>query len=144
MRRFRHRFGQGEDGDVAVLELVLLTPVLLGLILLMVGLGRLGASRLDIDDVAADAARAASIARSADEAVEWARRAATESLGSHSLTCRPLEVGVDVSEFRPGGRVRVDLACGVSLGRLGSVWTPEGRILQASAIATVETYRGLR
>lgn len=135
---------RGERGDVAVLELVLLVPVLLALLLLMVGLGRLGASRLSIDDVASDAARAASLARSADEAAEASHRAATESLGSHSLTCRPLDVEVDVAAFRPGGWVRVDLACGVSLGRLGAVWAPGGRTMTASATATVETHRGVR
>jgi Flp pilus assembly protein TadG len=128
---------------VAVVELVLLTPVLVVLVLLAVALGRLGASRLQIDDVAADAARAASRARSAPEAADAARDAATTSLASHALTCRPLDVAVDVSGFRPGGRVVVELACGVSLGRFGSLWSPQGRALTARAVAAVETYRGV-
>ena len=140
--RFHVRF-QRESGDVAVLELVLLMPVLLALLLLMVGLGRLGVSRLDIDDVTADAARAASLARSPTGAEGAARQAATDSLGSHALTCNPLEVAVDVSAFRPGGWVTVTLVCTIPADRLGATWVPEQRTLTARSTAAIETYRGI-
>lgn len=60
--RSLRRWRQDESGGVTV-ELVLLTPLLLLMLLFVVALGRTVSARLDVDGAAAQAARAASIAR---------------------------------------------------------------------------------
>jgi hypothetical protein len=131
------------QGGMAVLELVLLAPLFVVLVYVAVGLGRLGLARQDVDAVARDAARAGSLARSADEATVAARAAATEALGRYDLTCDDLDLDVDTAAFGPGGWVRVELACRVVLEDLGGLW-PGTRVLSAAGQAAVDAYRGTR
>lgn len=131
---------RGERG-VAVLELVLLVPVFLVLVLMAVAMGRLGQARQDIDAVARDAARAGSIARSADDAEDAARAAADDVLATHNLTCANLAVNVDTAEFRPGGWVRVDVSCTISFSDLTGLWAPGEKVMSARGLAVVDSYR---
>jgi len=126
---------------VAVLELVLLVPVFLVLVLMAVAMGRLGQARQDIDAVARDAARAGSIARSADDAEDAARAAADDVLATHNLTCANLAVNVDTAEFRPGGWVRVDVSCTISFSDLTGLWAPGEKVMSARGLAVVDSYR---
>ena len=132
--------GRDERG-VAVLELVLLVPAVLVLVFVVVGLGRMGMAREHIDAAARDAARAGSIARSAGDAEAAATEAANDALASHDITCSGMSLSVDTSDFRPGGWVRVDLSCTVSLSDLSGMWTPGTKTMQARGLAVVDTYR---
>jgi Flp pilus assembly protein TadG len=136
--RFRH-----DERGVAVLELVLLTPVFILMVYVVVGMGRLGMARQHIDAAARDAARAGSIARSVDDAQVAARSAAVEALGAHNLTCSDLGVGVDTSQFRPGGWVRVEVSCTVATADVAGMWTPGATTMRATSQAVVDTYRGV-
>ena len=140
-RSSRRRWARDERG-LAVLELVLLTPVFLLLVYVVVGMGRLGLARAHIDAAARDAARAGSIARSADDAEVAARSTATEALGAHHLICPEPGVGVDTTQFRPGGWVRVELSCTVAMADLIGLWAPGTRTLHAAGQAVVDTHRG--
>ena len=130
----------GQSG-AAVLEFVLLAPVVLMMVFVVVGLGRLGMARQDIDAAARDAARAGSIARSADEAQASASAAASDALAANNITCGDLAVSVDTSDFRPGGWVRVDLSCTIALSDLNGVWTPGTRTMTARGLAVVDAFR---
>jgi Flp pilus assembly protein TadG len=132
-----------DERGVAVLELVLLVPVFVLLVYVVVGMGRLGLARVNIEAAARDAARAGSIARSADDAMVAARTAADATLGSHSITCADLGVGVDTAEFRPGGWVRVEVNCTVSMAKLVGLWAPGDKTMQAQSQAVVDTFRGI-
>ncbi len=136
------RRGADERG-VAVLEFVLLVPVFVLLVYVVVAMGRLGLARVNIDAAARDAARAGSIARSADGAVAAAQATAGGVLGAHDITCANLGVAVDTAEFRPGGWVRVELSCTVSMAELVGVWAPGDKTMQAQGQAAVDTFRGL-
>ena len=68
-----------ETGSV-VAELVLLTPLLILVLLFVVALGRLAGARIDVDGAAAQAARAASIARDPATATAMATQTATAAL----------------------------------------------------------------
>lgn len=138
--RLRHRAVRDERG-AAALELALLVPVFLLLVFVAVGMGRLGQARGDIDAVARDAARAGSLARSASDAEAAAQAAASDVLGAHNLTCANLAVNVDTSEFRPGGWVRVDVSCTVSMADLTGMWAPGTKVMEARGLAVVDTYR---
>ncbi|MFP5376433.1 MAG: TadE/TadG family type IV pilus assembly protein [Acidimicrobiia bacterium] len=132
------------QGGMAVLELVLLAPLFVVLVYVVVGLGRLGLARQDVDAVARDAARAGSLARSAEEAAIAARAAATDALGRHDLTCAELDLDVETASFGPGGWVRVELACRVALDDLAGPWVRGSRVLSAAGQAAVDAYRGTR
>ena len=138
MKRLRN-----DERGVAVLELVLIVPVFVLLIYVAVAMGRLGLARVNIDAAARDAARAGSIARTADDAVVAARSAAAAALGAHDITCANLGVGVDTAEFRPGGWVRVEVTCTVSMTELVGMWAPGDKMMQAHGQAVVDTFRGL-
>ena len=142
--RLRHRWPAlvvRDERGFAALELALLVPVFLMLVFVAVGLGRLGQARGDIDAVARDAARAGSLARSAGDAEAAAQAAASDVLATHDLTCANLAVNVDTSEFRPGGWVRVDVSCTVSMADLTGLWTPGNKVMEARGLAVVDTYR---
>ncbi len=130
-----------DERGVAVLELVLLVPAFLLLVYVVVGLGRLGLAREDIDAAARDAARAGSMARTVGDAEAAASAAANNALAAHDLTCAGLTVSVDTSDFRPGGWVRVELSCTISLSDLSGLWTPGTRTMQARGLAVVDSYR---
>jgi hypothetical protein len=133
--------GLPDERGVAVLELVLLVPAVLVMVFVVVGLGRMGMARENIDAAARDAARAGSIARTAGDAEAAATAAANDALGSHNITCSGMSLSVDTSDFRPGGWVRVDLSCTVSLSDLSGMWTPGTKTMQARGLAVVDTYR---
>ena len=131
-----------DERGAAVLELVLLAvPVFLVLVFMAVGVGRLGQARADMDAAARDAARAGSIARSAEDAQAAAQASATEALAAHDLSCTDLAVNVDTSDFRAGGWVRVDLSCTIPLSDLTGMWSPGSKVMQARDQAVVDTFR---
>ena len=131
-----------DERGAAVLELVLLVPVFVVMVYVVVGMGRLGLARSHIDAAARDAARAGSIARSADDAHTAASAAASAALGSHHITCADLAVGVDTTEYRPGGWVRVELSCTVAMADLVGMWAPGAKTMEAQGQAVVDTFRG--
>ncbi len=130
-----------DERGVAVLEMVLLVPVFLVLVFFAVAMGRLGQAREDIDAVARDAARAGSIARSPDDARAAAETTASDVLASHGLTCAGLAVNVDTADFRPGGWVRVDVSCTISVADLAGIWAPGDKTMQARGLAVVDAFR---
>ena len=130
-----------DESGVAVLELVLLVPVFMLMTYVVVGLGRIGVARQDIDGAARDAARAGSIARSADDATAAATSAASDVLASHNITCGDLAVNVDTSEFRAGGWVRVDVSCTVSMADVAGMWMPGTKVMHARSVAVVDAFR---
>jgi len=129
-----------ERGSVAV-ELTLITPLLLLLLVLVVALGRLAESRLQVGDAATQAARAVTVADSAGGAGATAREAAAASLQSDNLTCSSLSVSTDISTFQPGGVVTVTVTCTVSLSDLSLLHLPGGKTLTATASSPVDQFR---
>jgi Flp pilus assembly protein TadG len=140
-RSFRLRqWGPGESGAVAT-ELVLLTPLLIVMLLFVVALGRLAGARLDVDGAAAQAARAASIARDPATASAMAQQTATAALGSDGVTCANLSVNTDTSQFEPGGSVAVTVTCTVGLSDLTGLRLPASESVSSTASSVIDTYR---
>lgn len=131
-----------QRGSAAV-ELVLVTPALLALLLFVVALGRLADTRAQIDAAARDAARAGTLARGPDSARAAARQAAADRLGDGRVTCRDLDVAVDVSRFRAAGAVTARVTCAVGLRDLALLRLPGRKRLSASFTEVVDTYRGV-
>jgi Flp pilus assembly protein TadG len=131
-----------DDRGSASVELVLVTPVLLVVLLFVVALGRLADARAQVDSAARDAARAASIARGPDSARTGALAAAGDRLAEGGVTCRSLDVQVDVDGFRAGGTVMATVTCDVDFGDLTLLGVPGNRAVAATAAEVVDVYRG--
>jgi len=130
-----------ERGTTAI-ELVLVAPVFLAALLLVVGLGRIVEAEGRVQGAAQDAARAASISRNADLAQASARQAAAANLTTGGVSCSSFDVTVEAADFRPGGLVRVSVACVADLSGLALAGLPGSKILHADATAPLEQYRG--
>jgi Flp pilus assembly protein TadG len=133
--------GRPDQGTTSV-ELVLVAPVFLAALLLVVGLGRIVEAEGRVQGAARDAARAASVARSAVSAAEAARGAAAVNLKERGVSCTAFEVLVDTTNFRPGGQVRVSVACTADLSGLGLSGLPGSKTLRSESTAPLEQYRG--
>ncbi|HUE28350.1 MAG TPA: TadE/TadG family type IV pilus assembly protein [Solirubrobacteraceae bacterium] len=129
-----------ESGSVAT-ELVLLTPLLIVLLLFVVALGRLTSARLNLDGAAAQAARAASIARDPATAAATAQQSATAALGSDGVGCTNLSVNTDTADFAPGGEVSVTVTCTVGLAGLVGLRMPASETMSSTSTSVVDTYR---
>jgi len=138
-RRFLRRARRDESGSVAT-ELVLLTPLLILMLLFVVALGRTVSARLDVDGAAAQAARAASIARDPATATAMAQQTAT-ALGSDGVTCGGLTVTTDTADFAPGGQVQVTVTCHVDLADLVGLRLPASQAVSSTATSVIDTYR---
>ena len=138
--RWRGGLGRDESGSVTA-ELVLLTPLLILLLLFVVALGRLSGARLEVDGAAAQAARAASIARDPATAVAMATQTATAALGSDHVTCGQLTVSTDTAQFAPGGSVAVTVTCHVALSDLTGLRLPASESVTSRVTAVIDTFR---
>jgi Flp pilus assembly protein TadG len=138
--RRRGRLRRDDSGSVTA-ELVLLTPLLILILLFVVALGRLSGARLEVDGAAAQAARAASIARDPSTATATAEQTATAALGSDHVTCAQLTVSTDTAQFAPGGSVAVTVTCTVALSDLTGLRLPASESVSSRATAVIDVYR---
>ncbi len=149
MTRPRHRSGAtgatgvracaGDRGSAA-LELVLLTPLLIGVLLAVVALGRLADARLVVTDAAHQAARAASLARTAGTARADARRTARAALDGASRSCTRPQVTVS-GDLTPGTAATATVSCTADLGDLTGLGLPGSVTVTGSAHSPVDQYR---
>lgn len=140
MMRGPARAARDERGAAAI-ELVLMAPVLLMVLLLVVGLGRMADARQQIESVAADSARAASLERNTAQSAAAARAAAERSLGDAGLSCAGLDVNVDISDYQPGGQVQVTVSCTAHLRDVTLSGLPGSKVFTASSTVPIETFR---
>lgn len=133
--------GAHERGAVTT-ELVLITPVLLLFLLFAVYAGRVAGARNDVVGAARDAARAASLVATGSLALPAAERAAEATLADQKVTCAggPV-VSADVSGFRPGGTVRVEVRCAINLADLALLGISGNRIVSAETVEVIDRYR---
>ncbi|APU15275.1 TadE-like protein [Actinoalloteichus fjordicus] len=123
------------------MEVTLLTPVLIMLLVFVaVVIHRGVTARLRLDDAAHQAARAASIERSAAGARTAARTAVTETLGSGDVVCQSPNVDLDTTGLTAGGAVTATVTCTLDLGDALLLGVPT-RTLSASATEVVDTWR---
>jgi Flp pilus assembly protein TadG len=130
-----------ERGSAAA-ELTLITPLLILLLLFVVLCGRLADTKLRIDDVAHQAARAATLARSPSQATAAAQATANPALASAGITCQSLSVATDTQGLRPGSTVTVTISCTVGLGDLTMLDVPGTRTFESSFSSPVDVWRG--
>ncbi len=139
LRRFRWVW-RDESGSVAT-ELVLLPPLLILMLLFVVALGRTVSARLEVDGAAAQAARAASIARDPATATAMATQTATAALGSDGVTCGHLSVSTDTAGFAPDGQVQVTVTCTVDLADLVGLRLPASEAISSTSTSVIDQFR---
>ena len=144
--RRKARRGGSEDSQKGAmsLELALLVIVVLGALMLVTATWRMGQTRGEVRDVAAEAARAASLRQSASAARQAAIDAAHAVLDRSSLTCVDLSVAPDVSNLRPGGSVSVTIRCDTNLEDLVLLRMPGKVRFETTSIEVVDRRRGGR
>ena len=135
------RRGDAAEAGFAALELVILFPILLIFILLIVGFGRASRGRDLVDSAAEAAARAGSQAFTPDTARHAAQDAATSTLTGGGVSCYDMTVSLDVSQFRPGGKVTAHLSCKTDLSDLAMSGMPGQVDLTAAATSPIDAFR---
>jgi hypothetical protein len=134
------------EAGSASLEVVILTPALIGLTMLVVLAGLIGLARQAVDQVAWEAAREASLARGPDQAVAQASGRAQALLAGQFDCLSGPQVTVDTSGFSvPGdqiGFVRVEVVCQVSLSDIAIPGLPGSVTIRAEASSPIDFYRG--
>jgi Flp pilus assembly protein TadG len=135
------RWWRADRGSAAT-ELTLLAPVLvMVLVLVAVVAHRVVDARLRLDSAAHQAARAASIERSAAVAERAATDIAAAALGSAGPSCADLAVATNPSGFRAGGAVTVTVSCSVDLTGGLLLGVPGRATVTATATEPVDTFR---
>ncbi|MEV7393939.1 TadE/TadG family type IV pilus assembly protein [Streptomyces sp. NPDC091215] len=122
------------------LELVLMIPILILMLWFLVYCGRLSDTRLQIEDAAHQAARAASLDRNAHTAAIDARSTAASALREAGLTCQSLSVATN-GTLRAGSTVTVSISCTVGLHDLALLQVPGATTLNADSASPVDVFR---
>jgi hypothetical protein len=128
-----------DRGASDVLAMVLLAPAAIGLALLVVFVGRQVDTRAQVQSAAESAAQAAALQRT-PVAAEQAAVEAVMAVLTDSGTCELPVVGLDLSEFAPGGFVAVTVECLVSRRGVEPIGAPAVR-QSVTATAAIDPFR---
>jgi Flp pilus assembly protein TadG len=135
-------FWRDERGDGDVVGMMFLVPLVFGVVLLFVFLGRQGAAAQGATHAAHVAAVAASHQRDAGSAQVAAHLAAASTLSAAGTACAGgPAVTVTADRWEPGGVVTVTVSCTVERHDLGAIDAP-ARTLHGSSRAVLDEYRG--
>lgn len=141
--RWAGRIGR-DDGSVAI-EAAIIVPSLIMFVCLALAGGRIVTSGAKIDAAAEDAAREASIHRTAASAQAAAQAAAAESLNDQGIACASSSVRIDTGGLSVPvgqvGTVTVTISCTVSLADLLLPGVPGARTMTSTATSVVDQYR---
>lgn len=130
---------RADRGSVSV-ELTVLAPVVIALLCLVVGLGRIADADGQVTGAARDAARAASLQHSAAAAQAAALDAARADLTDAGVSCGRFDVAVDTAAFIAGGVVRVTVRCTTALADVVISGLPGSKTLASTAAAPIDRY----
>lgn len=131
-----------EQGATASVELALLAPALLVMLMVTTLAFRITQASAEVTDIAAEAARAASLERAPADADAAAQATAAANLTAGEVACVDLRVTTDTGAFVPGGLVTVTVTCTADLSDLVLLSVPATRVLSATAHEVVDFYRG--
>ncbi|GAA2110208.1 hypothetical protein GCM10009802_07050 [Streptomyces synnematoformans] len=139
-RQARPARDDGQRGSAAV-ELVLLTPLLVLVLLVVVAFGLLADARLVVADAAHQAARAASLARTENDAHTQAERAADAALREAGSSCTRPTVHLTTGGLAPGATVTARVTCTADLAGLTHTGLPGHVPLKGTAFSVVDSFR---
>lgn len=134
---------QPERGSLAV-ELAVVAPALLALVALILSYGRFGEVTSLLEQAARDGARAATQARSADDAQQRVSNVTEAATATAPQSCRDTAVGKLVGGFEAGENVTVEVRCTVSFSDLGAWGTPGDTTVVRRFASPLDPNRGVR
>ena len=138
------RRNRAQRGSVSI-EMAVVAPAILALFAGAVIGGRVNIARQALEAAAYDAARTASLARTAGEANEQASAAADSTLDAQGLSCTSLEVTISTTGFEvPVGQaatVTATVSCTATLSDVALPGMPGSVPLEASFTSPLDTYR---
>ncbi|MFE9454055.1 TadE family protein [Streptomyces sp. NPDC006739] len=133
------------DEGSAAIEAAIVLPALIMFICLAIAGGRIVTSGAKIDAAAEDAAREASIHRTAASAQSAAQQAAAESLNDQGITCASTSVSINTGGLSVPvgqvGTVTVTVTCTVTLSDLLLPGVPGAKTLTSTATSVVDQFR---
>ncbi|MWA04610.1 pilus assembly protein [Actinomadura sp. LD22] len=139
------RRNRGRDAGNAVVETAILAPVFITFLAGLLVVMRVVHGSAVVAQAAADAARQASIARTAREAQAAASTSAMRTLHDRGLHCAP-SVRLDLSGFnRPVGQpavVSARVTCAIRLSDVGLPGMPGVRTVVKTHRSPIDPYRG--
>lgn len=135
-----------QERGSATIETVIVVPALMLFVALIVAAGRVQLAHQSVDAAAAEAARAASISRTATEAQTRASASGAQALTNQGLNCASTTVTVDTSGFAvPVGtpaNVSATISCVVALDDVALPGLPGTITVEATVRSPLDTYRG--
>ncbi|MCX5106923.1 TadE/TadG family type IV pilus assembly protein [Streptomyces sp. NBC_00439] len=144
IRAWWSRSVRRDEGSAAVEAAIVLPPLIMFLCLALAG-GRIVTSGAKIDSAAEDAAREASIHRTAASAQSAAHAAAAESLDDQGIKCASTGVSISTGGLSVPvgqvGTVTATVTCTVNLSDLLLPGVPGARTLTSTATSVVDQYR---
>lgn len=133
-----------DERGSATIEAVIGIPAFLLLVGMIIFGGRVAIAHSSVEAAAADAARAASIARDPGAASGDARSAAQSGLRNQKIQCASTHVTVDTSGFAvqvgQPAEVTVTVSCRLDLSDL-SLPVPGSRLIRATISSPIDTWR---
>ncbi|MFI9772130.1 TadE family protein [Streptomyces sp. NPDC052415] len=133
------------DQGSAAIEAAIVLPALLMFLCMAIAGGRIVISGAKIDAAAEDAARQASIHRTAGAAQSAAQAAAAESLTDQGITCASTSVNINTGGLNVPvgqvGTVTATVTCTVNLSDLLLPGVPGAKTLTSTATSVVDQYR---
>jgi hypothetical protein len=138
------RWWRDERGDGDVAAMLFIVPLAMGIVLLLVFVGRQGVAVEGVTHAAHVAAVAAARQRDPAAAQQAAVTAATATLTEAGTACAGgPEVGVSASEWAPGGVITVTITCTITTGDLAAIDAPQ-RTVSSSSSAVIDQFRGFQ
>jgi Flp pilus assembly protein TadG len=139
--------GPDQRGSAA-LELVVVVPAIMLMLGLLLAGGRVWFVRATVTDAAESAARAASLARSPQQATLGARSVVDASLSDSDLHCTSVDVDVSTAAFAvPVGQpatITSEVTCVAAFGDIFLPGLPGSFTIRATARSALDTYRERR
>jgi len=131
-----------ERGGSDVASMMFVVPLIFGVVLLFIFLGRQGESAEGVTHAAHVAAVAAAQQRDPASARAAAVTAAASTLAAAGTACSGgPSVAVGADRWSPGGMITVTVSCTVARGDLGAI-SPPARRLSATSQPVIDRYRG--
>ncbi|WP_406451528.1 pilus assembly protein [Streptomyces sp. NBC_00876] len=134
-----------DDRGSEAIQAAIVTPLMIMFLCMALAAGRVVTAGSKVDAAAEDAAREASISRTAGSAQDHAYAAANETLADQGLKCSGTTVSVDVSGLNAPlgtvGTVTATVTCTVPLSDLMLPGAPGSHTLSSTFTSAVDAYR---
>jgi Flp pilus assembly protein TadG len=142
--RLRRVRTDAPESGVSILEVVLLTPLVVGFIMILVCFGVLVDARGTVQGAARDAARMGSLQRDGGTALSMARQTAAADLGSTCTSYTVTQVDPNnktpYNGFTVGELYTIEVSCTVDLSGLNWFGLPAQKIVSYSS-APLDIFR---